>query len=600
VSEGRLSSLRALARDYADGRITREAYRVERTRMLDRMTGAADLLPPPVVEGAAEDAEPAAPSGDREATEPLVPPAVTPLTPAARPSRAWAWAVLAGLVTLGVAIGGWLALREGAPPGPVAPAPRVPIAVSVDVTAEPEARALALLDGLDGPEAWSSETLARFTGDWRGLDDATRARAAGTDGYWRVAARVRERLSEELALLDIGWEGSEAADYRALVDLAWALGLPEAEELAAVEAATLAASATAVEAPAQPPGAAVGVPPEPAQVSPPAGTAVPLASEAPAVASRAPSPSPSPSTAPAGLLAEGAIPVPPPRPEAGQPPGPQGTERPVAGATGAGRATSGAARPGPAAGANGECHASLLRTRRPYCRDLLPGGGAGPLLVVLPEGSFTMGGTRSPAEQPPHAVTLARPFAMSVFEVAHSEYQPFCRETGRGCPAPLRPGVDDPVVGVSRQDAQAYTQWLSKATGQRYRLPSEAEWEYAARAGSTSEYPSGDEILPSDARYASDSPLAAHDRSVNRNRFRLYHMLGNVREWVADGWHGDYQGGAPADGRARPAEGRSQGVVRGGSYADDASRLRPAARTPVDPGERDSRTGFRVVRELGD
>jgi formylglycine-generating enzyme required for sulfatase activity len=94
-----------------------------------------------------------------------------------------------------------------------------------------------------------------------------------------------------------------------------------------------------------------------------------------------------------------------------------------------------------------------------------------------------------------------------------------------------------------------------------------------------------------------DSPLANGDRSVNRNDFRLYHMIGNVREWVADGWQADYAG-APADGSARSAAGSTPRVVRGGAYSDGARQLRSAARMSLESTASDRMTGFRVVREL--
>jgi formylglycine-generating enzyme required for sulfatase activity len=156
-----------------------------------------------------------------------------------------------------------------------------------------------------------------------------------------------------------------------------------------------------------------------------------------------------------------------------------------------------------------------------------------------------------------------------------------------------------PIVNVSWSEAVAYAEWLSGVTGARYRLPTEAEWEYAARGGATTTYPFGDELLPTHARFSfrqtEERPLAANDRSINRNDFRLYHMLGNVREWVADAWS-DHYAGAPADGRAAPG-GAGERVVRGGSYADGADALRVAARVRLGAAG-DRYTGFRLLREL--
>ena len=107
--------------------------------------------------------------------------------------------------------------------------------------------------------------------------------------------------------------------------------------------------------------------------------------------------------------------------------------------------------------------------------------------------------------------------------------------------------------------------------------PSESEWEYAARGGTTTPYPFGDEILISDAVFSDrkqlNAPLPKTDRSVNRNKFKLYHMVGNVREWATDDWHEGYDG-APSDGSARNNSGTPMRVIRGGSYADSAEALR--------------------------
>jgi formylglycine-generating enzyme required for sulfatase activity len=209
-----------------------------------------------------------------------------------------------------------------------------------------------------------------------------------------------------------------------------------------------------------------------------------------------------------------------------------------------------------------------------------------------------MGGEAA-EEQPRHTVKLERPFAIGLYEVSAGEFAQFCKHSNTPCPAQPWPDPALPVVNVSWALATAYAQWLSAISGIDYRLPSEAEWEYAARAGSTTAYPFGSEILPTHARYSFKStvttPLPAADRSVNRNDFKLYHMLGNVREWVADAWQASYVG-ASAEGRAR-SDGEARRVARGGSYADHASALRSAARVPLDPAG-DAYTGFRVVRAV--
>jgi len=247
------------------------------------------------------------------------------------------------------------------------------------------------------------------------------------------------------------------------------------------------------------------------------------------------------------------------------------------------------------------CLAELVNTRRPYCQDRLASGGDGPPMVILPTGAFDMGDDQTTEASPRHRVTIVQPIAMSLYEVSFAEFRIYCSASGQTCPQ--RPWEDDdyPVVGVSWSEAGAYADWLSAETGYGYRLPTEAEWEYAARAGSDSPYPFGTEVTPSAARSSAgapvDTPLGRQDQSVNRNDFRLFHMAGNVREWVGDAWHDSYQG-APADASAWEGGAGSQRVVRGGSYADAAPKLQSAAREPLEASGRDSMTGFRLVRNL--
>jgi len=246
------------------------------------------------------------------------------------------------------------------------------------------------------------------------------------------------------------------------------------------------------------------------------------------------------------------------------------------------------------------CKPSLVNSRRPYCRDVIEGIGNGPTMVVIRPGEFLMGGEES-SEQPAHNVTISAPFAMSVHEITLGEYQQFCQETNTACPPQPWAGKDYPVVNVSWHDAVAYTNWLSIKTGQQYRLPSESEWEYAARAGTTTTYPSGDDIDITFAIFSYQkeltAPLPKTDRSINRNKFRLYHIVGNVREWVQDTWYQNYDG-APVDGSARSGVGNPDRVVRGGSYTDSSSDLRSGARLKQAADATDNYTGFRVIQEI--
>lgn len=248
----------------------------------------------------------------------------------------------------------------------------------------------------------------------------------------------------------------------------------------------------------------------------------------------------------------------------------------------------------------GGCRTSLAENRKPYCRDQIEGAGKGPTMVVLPSGKFVMGGEET-WEQPSREVTIATPFAMSVHEVTFNEFEQFCTATGHSCPQQPWSGGDYPVVNITWKDAVNYTEWMSERTGKKYRLPSEAEWEYAARGGTTTIYPSGDKILITDAVFSDrkqlTAPLPKTDRSINRNKFRLYHMVGNVREWVADSWQEGYSG-APGNGDARITSGTNLRVVRGGAYRDSARALRSGARQKMNADSADKFTGFRIMQEL--
>ena len=246
------------------------------------------------------------------------------------------------------------------------------------------------------------------------------------------------------------------------------------------------------------------------------------------------------------------------------------------------------------------CRTSLAKSRKPFCRDKIEGVGNGPTMVVIRSGKFTMGG-KNRDEQPAHTVTISSPFAMSVHEISFGDYESFCTSTGTACPKQPWSGKDYPIVNITHSDATSYAAWLSEKTGQAYRLPSEAEWEYAARAGTKTEYPFGDEILITNAVFSDrkklSAPIPKSDRSINRNKFRLYHMVGNVREWVADTWHDNYSG-APGDGSARVDSGGNEYVVRGGSYTDSAEALRSGARNKSSSA--DNYTGFRLIQELSE
>ncbi|MYD95035.1 MAG: SUMF1/EgtB/PvdO family nonheme iron enzyme [Chloroflexi bacterium] len=232
-----------------------------------------------------------------------------------------------------------------------------------------------------------------------------------------------------------------------------------------------------------------------------------------------------------------------------------------------------------------------------------------PEMVVVPAGSFMMGSPRSEEgrhadESPAHRVMIPAAFAVGRHEVTRAEWDA-CWASG-GCrdvryEYDRHRGRDHPVIWVSWDDAQAYVRWLSQKTGERYRLLSEAEWEYAARAGSQAPYAWGDRIGHNRAncyRCGSrwDNESAAPVGSFAPNAFGLHDLHGNVSEWVEDCYSDSYED-APSDGAARIGGDCDRRVIRGGSWYRNASFLRSANRDWVASGLRSS-SGIRVARPL--
>lgn len=226
-----------------------------------------------------------------------------------------------------------------------------------------------------------------------------------------------------------------------------------------------------------------------------------------------------------------------------------------------------------------------------------------PEMIRLSEGTFRMGdekGDGNTDELPVHVVKVP-PFSMSKYEVTFVEWDA-CADTGR-CKA----GIFDqgwgrgrrPVVNVGWEEAQAYVRWLSAKTGKKYRLPSEAEWEYAARAGTRTAYPWGDEMLPgmgvchSDCGEAAD--MSAIVGSAKPNAFGLFDLHGNVWEWVQDCWNETYDG-APADGSAWNKGDCERRVARGGGWLSFSWELRSTVRVAQPSSIHFHTLGFRVVR----
>jgi formylglycine-generating enzyme required for sulfatase activity len=158
-----------------------------------------------------------------------------------------------------------------------------------------------------------------------------------------------------------------------------------------------------------------------------------------------------------------------------------------------------------------------------------------------------------------------------------------------------------PAVGVSWQDARAYVAWLTIETGKRYRLPTEAEWEYACRAGTTTRYAFGDSISPADANYGGNVGGTTEVGSYAPNAWGLFDMHGNVWEWMQDVWHGSYNGAPTSDVAWTDGEGQASStarVLRGGSWGLHPRSLRSANRGRNLPGLRDYFFGVRVARTL--
>jgi formylglycine-generating enzyme required for sulfatase activity len=202
-------------------------------------------------------------------------------------------------------------------------------------------------------------------------------------------------------------------------------------------------------------------------------------------------------------------------------------------------------------------------------------------------------------EGPQHEVKIAAPFAVGKTEITFDQYDA-CVAAG-ACQRPPDSGFgrgDRPVINVSWDEANAYTAWLSHMTRKKYRLLTEAEWEYAARAGGSSRWSFGDDEaqLGEHAWFKGNSDGTTHPVGKKKpNAFGLYDMHGNVWEWVEDCYVGNYDG-APNDGSARTSDRCSARVLRGGSWLSSPPNLRSAQRLSFGPGLRDNYGGFRVTR----
>jgi len=234
----------------------------------------------------------------------------------------------------------------------------------------------------------------------------------------------------------------------------------------------------------------------------------------------------------------------------------------------------------------------------------------GPEMVTIPAGSFRMGCVSGQdcfdREFPVHDVTIPQAFAVSKYEVTFAEWDACVLDGGCGGYRPDDRGWGRgrrPVINVSWDDAQEYVSWLSRQTGQTYRLLSESEWEYVARAGSSTAYSWGNDIGSNRANCDGcgsqwDDDRTAPVGSFPANAFGVHDMHGNVWEWVEDCWNEEGYGGAPTNGSAWRSGDCSRHVLRGGSWYFNPWYLRSAYRDRDTTGPRNDFVGFRVARTL--
>ena len=234
--------------------------------------------------------------------------------------------------------------------------------------------------------------------------------------------------------------------------------------------------------------------------------------------------------------------------------------------------------------------------------DALTSGDPGPEMVVVPAGTFRMGCLSaegcSEYELPVREVTIEQPFAVSKYVVTRVEFNRFGR--GRAGEGYKFEGEGaSPASWVSWADARAYAEWLSRETGEKYRLLSEAEWEYVVRAGSTTPYPWGDELGTNRANCwacGDEYEFSAPVGQFAPNAWGLHDAVGNGWEWVEDCWNDTHEG-APSEASARLEGDCSDHVIRGGSWRDGPRELRSAFRRPVENPYFKS-GNLRVAREL--
>ena len=266
-------------------------------------------------------------------------------------------------------------------------------------------------------------------------------------------------------------------------------------------------------------------------------------------------------------------------------------------------------------------------------QDTLQDHSLGPAMIAIPTGSFTMGSEENKQEKPPHPVAINHPISVSKYEVSFSDYDKYLASIEQSKNPDQWGRHNQPVINVSWQDANNYTQWLSEETGKKYRLPSESEWEYFTRAKTDSRYFWGDELPQCSAqttsridkarsfgnnkiqlcaeKLKSKTQLQVNCRhcfswiskgktvpvnSYKANNFGLFNTLGNVAEYTLDCWRPNYYG-ASQDNAHYEKAGCEYRVVRGGHWNSSHDEIRSASRTSVSISSSSNTVGFRVVRE---
>jgi formylglycine-generating enzyme required for sulfatase activity len=244
------------------------------------------------------------------------------------------------------------------------------------------------------------------------------------------------------------------------------------------------------------------------------------------------------------------------------------------------------------------CASIQPKVKADYSVDL-----AGMEFVFVKGGTYQMGSDQKPDEQPVHTVTIDDLF-VGMYEVTFAQYDQYCKTIPQQCepPSDQRWGRDNrPVIYVSWDEANAYAEWLSEQTGQKFRLPTEAEWEYFARAGTDTPYWRG-ETLPKgtanclDCGSQWDNTSTAPVGSFRPNPWKIYDTVGNVVEWVTDSYTNNY-GNAPTDGSAAVSAADLRKVQRGGAWNYAAKHSRSASRDYRKANKRTKDAGFRLVME---